>query len=415
MELLGFIAVIIIVIIIIYYINKSFECFENPSNEIDKIKGYYNLLKTETKNENKIILKQKIKDSIKVIEMSLKDNYYKYKLNNIYDNDLSPLLEKLDNDEKFLSIMNNIAFLMTYSANANEFNYSDIINQIKNDFKSLNDLYSAVYINKAYPYNSVENQIDSLNKDIQDGLLKLTSYKDLDDSGIILILNTSLKNAYQINDMTEINGLINTFNEKIRILNLIKNKNQSYEYDIKPLNTKNNVSVVQPTTTISLNKNKEVIKKIQEDFNKIYNSFDTINNIYENNGNKKQIDELKRVISESIDNIISYNKNDVRYTSSIKGIKIVIIAPILDKDLEMSYLSQDTNEIIKTKNNFYDGIIEIKNVIINSFSKAKDYDNRDVCLKDFIEAIVNNDFPIQIKKLKGCKNLDFTSYLGQTD
>jgi len=351
MELLGFIAVIIIVIIIIYYINKSFECFENPSNEIDKIKGYYSLIKTETKEENKIILKQKIKDSINVIEMSLKDNYYKYKLNNIYDNDLSPLLEKLDNDEKFLTIMNNIAFLMTYSANANDFNYSDIINQIKNDFKNLNDLYSGVYINKAYPYNSVEIQIDGLNRDIQDGLLKLTSYKDLDDSGIILILNTSLKNAYQLNDMTEINGLINTFNEKIRILNLVKNKNQTYEYDIKSLDTKNNVSIVQPTTTISLNKNKEVIKKIQEDFNKIYNSFDTINNIYKNNGNKKQINELKRVISDSIDNIISYNKNDVSYTSSIKGIKMVIIAPILDKDLETSYLSQDTNEIIKTKNN----------------------------------------------------------------
>ena len=252
-----------------------------------------------------------------------------------------------------------------------------------------------------------------MTKKIYDNLLKITTYDDLNNSGIILILNTTLKRAYELNDILSINSLKDSFNEKIKTLNFQNSQETTNVYnnknnnDIKPLEIDLPVSIVEPTTSISLNKDKAVINKIQEDFNKIYNSFDTINAIYKNNGNITQIDELKRVIGESIDNIISYNKNDISYKANITNIKNVIIAAILDKELNESYLTNDDREITKVKNKFYDAIIEIKNIIINSYSKSRNDDNREICLKDIIEAIMRNDYPIELKKLKGCKKLSF--------
>lgn len=412
------IAIIGIVVIIIYFINKSFsECgekFTNPIDEIENIRSYYNLLKKESNEESKKLLKKNIKDSITKIEISLTDNYDKYKLTNIYSNELAPLLDKeftRATHDKFALVLNNIKFLVNYAANPKRYDYVETINNIKKNFDKLNELYSSAFISKTITFNLVQTEVEILTKKIYDNLLKITTYDDLNNSGIILILNTTLKRAYELNDILSINSLKDSFNEKIKTLNFQNSQETINIYnnknDIKPLEIDLPVSIVEPTTSISLNKDKAVINKIQEDFNKIYNSFDTINAIYKNNGNITQIDELKRIISESIDNIISYNKNDISYKANITNIKNVIIASILDKELNESYLTNDDKEITKVKNKFYDAIIEIKNIIINSYSKSRNDDNREICLKDIIEAIMRNDYPIELKKLKGCKKLSF--------
>lgn len=410
------IAVIGIVAIIIYFINKSFsECdegFTNPLDEIENIRAYYNLLKKEGNEESKKLLKKNIKNSITKIEISLIDNYDKYKLTNIYNNELVPLLDKeftRETNDKFALVLNNIKFLINYAANPKRYDYVEIINDIKKNFDKLNELYSSVFISKTITFKLVQTEVEILTKKIYDSLLKITTYDDLNNSGIILILNTTLKRAYELNDILSINSLKDSFDEKIKTLNFQNSKEitNNYKNDIKPLELDLPVAIVEPTTSISLNKDKAVINKIQEDFNKIYNSFDTINAIYKNNGNITQIDELKRVISESIDNIISYNKNDISYKANITNIKNVIISAILDKELNESYLTKDDKKIIKVKNKFYDAIIEIKNIIINSYSKSRSDDNREVCLKDIIEAIMRNEYPIELKKLQGCKKLSF--------
>jgi len=417
MEILAMIAVIGIVAIIIYFINKSLsECgegFTNPIDEIENIRGYYNLLKKESNQESKKLLKKNIKDSITKIEISFTDNYDKYKLTNIYSNELAPLLDReftRETHDKFALVLNNIKFLINYAANPKRYDYVEIINNIKKNFDKLNELYSSAFISKTITFNLVQTEVEILTKKIYDSLLKITTYDDLNNSGILLILNTTLKRAYELNDILSINSLKDSFNQKIKTLNFQNSQETTIDNNnnnIKPLEIDLPAAIVEPTTSISLNKDKAVINKIQEDFNKIYNSFDTINAIYKNNGNITQIDELKRVISESIDNLISYNKNDISYKANITNIKNVIISAILDKELSESYLTKDDKEIIRVKNKFYDAIIEIKNIIINSYSKSRSDDNREVCLKDIIEAIMRNEYPIELKKLQGCKKLSF--------
>lgn len=418
MELLGMMGLIIGLLILIIYFNNSFkkECFYNNKSlielEIEKISEYYSLLRNETNENSKKFLKNKIKESIGEIEKGLIDNYDKYKLNNIYSNELEPLLNKpisKESNEKIIKIINNIDFLVNYALTPERHIQSEKISNIKTDFKSLNELYENVYINKNYGYKMVENKIDILNKQIYNELMQITTYDDLNNSGILLILNTTLKRAYEVNDITQINGLKETFNEKLRSLNLIITKAKIEEKTKEGFDnyydTNLQALINQPTTSISLFKDKDVIKKIQEKFNKIYNSFDIINSIYKNNGNRKQIDELKRVISESIDEIISYNEKDIIYKAKILSIKNVIIASVLDKELEESYLTQNENQIIKVKNKFYDAIIEIKNIIISVYSKEKYGDNKEACLKDIIDALLNNDYPIEIKKIYNCKDI----------
>lgn len=54
----------------------------------------------------------------------------------------------------------------------------------------------------------------------------------------------------------------------------------------------------------------------------------------------------------------------------ITSIKIGIIQPILEDEIRLSYKTNDENEVIKIKNKFYDAILEIKNIIINYYSKS---------------------------------------------
>lgn len=413
MELLSMIVVIIIILSLIYYFNKNFECFSdlNPKKEIDEIKKNYKLIIDETNNYQIKIIKNNIEKSIKNIEKSLVNNYDKYKLNNIYQNELIPLLNK-PNINEFIIVINKIEFLIDYSFNSTYHDFSIIISNIKDEFKKLNDIYKDVYIDKTSNLNTVKNEIDIKTQKIYNLLLKITTHDDLNSSGIILILNTTLKRAYEMNDITQINSLITTFDEKIKNINYnltndIKSDNNNF--NVRGIEIDKSATTFQPTTTISLHKDKETINLIKDDFNNIYNSFDLINIIYKNNGDKKQLKELNDIIYNSIDNIISYNKNDIEYKNKITSIKLVVIKPILTKELKESYNKNNNNEVIKIKNKFYDGIIEIKNIIISNYTKTRDDNNRNVCLKEIIEAILNNDFPIKVNKLKGCNNSIFLS------
>jgi hypothetical protein len=413
MELLKMIVIIIIVISLIYFVNKNFECFTDfikPLTEVENIKRNYNLLIKEVNYNSRANLINKIKTSIYNIETTLINNYDKYKLNNIYYNEIIPLFDK-PNNNKFDLAIKKIEFLIEYSANNSYYEHSITINDIKNSFKDLNNLYRDVYITKITTYNKSKDNIDILTKKIFNLLLKITSHDDLNNSGIILILNTTLKRAYETNDTININSQILTFDEKIKQLNLKLGafNNSEYKSTIRGVEVDIPATTIQPTTTISIHRDKEVIKLIQDDFNMIYNAFDVINVIYKNNGDKKQLKDLKEIIYKSIDNIISYNNTDIDYKNKISSIRSIIIAPILDKDLMNSYTKGDTNEIIKIKNKFYDGIVEIKNIIISNFSKTQNNNNRNVCLSAIIEAIMNNDYPIEVNKLKGCNNSIFLS------
>jgi hypothetical protein len=353
---------IIILLIVIYYINKNFfECFsdnKNPSLEaVAKINDLYYMLMREKDANAREIIKSKIKEAFDDIEKRLVNNYDKYKLQNIYLIEILPLLknEGLSSEEKFKMSMNNVIFLINYSTNSSYYDFSSNITDIRAKFRELNGFYSDVYITKIYKYETVREKIDRLKKQIYDLLLKVTTADELSSSGINLILNTTLQRSYEINDITQINGQIDTFNEKI------KNINYKLNLDI----SKNNVVNNKTMDNIRKNKDKEVFDMIQMEINKIYNSFDVIIYIYKNNGNKSQLPGLIDIIYKSIHNIIGYNDKNAGYKVKITTVKTAIIKPILENDLMNS--NKDDAEMIKIKNRFYEGIIEIKNIIIANY------------------------------------------------
>lgn len=354
MDLLVMIIVLIVFLIFIYYIHKTlFECFtnnKNPSLEsVANINDLYYMLMKEKDEKSKELLKRKIKDAFIDIEKNLVNNYDKYKLQNIYSIEIVPLLEST-NEEKFKLIMNNVIFLIKYSTDSSYYDFSLNMTDIRSAFRELNGLYKDVYITKIYKIESVKERIDFLKKRIYDRLLQLTTADDLNSSGINLILNTTLQRSYEVNDMTLINSQIDTFNEKLKTINYKLNKN----------NLKTDLKV----DTID-NKDKDVFEMIQTEIDKIYNSFDVIIYIYKNNGNKNQIPGLINIIYKSIDTIIGYNEKNSEYKIKILTVKTAIIKPILENDLNNS--RNDDTEMIKIKNRFYDGIIEIKNIIITSY------------------------------------------------
>lgn len=364
MDLIFMIIVVIILLIIIYYVNKTFfECFTNNNSTsleaVAVINDLYYMLVREKDSNAKNLIKNKIKEAFQDIEKGLVNNYDKYKLQNIYSTEIVPLLEleaSSVNEEKFKMTMNNVVFLINYSTNSPYYDFSSNITDIRSNFRELTGLYNDVYITKIYKFETVRERIDSLKKKIYDLLLKVTTADDLTASGINLILNTTLQRSYEINDMTQINSQIESFNEKLKNinykLNIDMNKNQA-------LKTKEDVRE---------NKDKEVFSMIQLEIDKIYNSFDVIIYIYKNNGNKYQIPGLIDIIYKSIDNIIGYNEKNAEYKVKITTVKTAIIKPILENDLTNS--KNDDAEITKIKNRFYDGIIEIKNIIVTSYKSG---------------------------------------------
>jgi len=411
------------VIILLYILNTFIitECFKdkdiNPEDirkdaytQIEIIKFNYEnlkeLYKSDKTDTNQILNNKKnIKDAINKIDILLVNSYDRYKLNNLYYNELLPILDK-PKDLTFYDIIENLKIIIDNGINNSYYNHRNTIKEIRKNFKELNNNYKAVYIDKVFTYIEKKNLIDSLTTLIFDLLLKISNYDDLNSNGIILILNTTLKRAYETNNLIDINTNISSFEEKIKNIAIslnVDDDNKNIEIvpaninDLK-LNAKSDIT--SPTKTIS-------ITTIKNDFNNIYNSFDLINKIYENNKQLSstqdiQINNLNNIIYNSISNIANYDKNNKNYFDNIIVIKDVVIKPILEAELKNGYISAKQDKIIRIKNRFYDAMIEIKNLIITNYSKTSISTDKNKCLKEIINAIINNQFPIKVNELNNC-------------
>ena len=421
MSLITIFLIIAGVIILLYILNNYMitECFDNVNPEeirskaykqIEIIKDYYQKLKELYKKEKAEIseildAKRKIKDAINNIDILLVNSYDRYKLSDLYNNELLPILDK-PKDITFFDIIENMKVIIDNGLNNSYYNHRNTIKEIRRNFKELNEIYKGVYMDQVFTYIEKRDLIDSLTKTIYDFLLKITDYDDLNSSGIILILNTTLKRAYETKNLTDINSNISSFEQKIKKIAIVLNVDDEIkEIDVIPANTGDMsmnapVQITSPTTNIS-------VTTIKNDFNNIYNSFDLINKIYENNKELKasletQIKTLNNVIYNSIKNIANYDKNNKNYFNNVSVINNVVIKPILEAELRNAYKIGDKNKIIRVKNRFYDAIIEIKNIIISNYAKTSVSTDKNKCLKEIINAIINNRFPIKVNELKNC-------------
>ena len=421
MSLITIFLIIAGVIILLYILNNYMitECFDNVNPEeirskaykqIEIIKDNYNKLKDLYKREraeiNEILdANRKIKDAINNIDILLVNSYDRYKLSDLYNNELVPILDK-PKDLTFFDIIENMKVIIDNGLNNSYYNHRNTIKEIRRNFKELNEIYKGVYIDKVFTYIEKRDLIESLTKTIYDFLLKISNYDDLNSSGIILILNTTLKRSYETNNIIDINSNISSFEEKIKKIAIALNvEEDNKETDVIPANAGDMslnapIQITSPTTNIS-------VTTIKNDFNNIYNSFDLINKIYDNNKQLKasqetQIKTLNNVIYNSIKNIANYDKNNKNYFDNINVINNVVIKPILESELKNSYKTGDENKIIRIKNRFYDAIIEIKNMIISNYAKTSVSTDKNKCLKEIINAIINNKFPIKVNELKNC-------------
>jgi len=389
MSLITIFLIIAGVIILLYILNNYMitECFDNINPElirsnaykqIEIIKDYYQKLKDLYKKDKAEIseildAKRKIKDAINNIDILLVNSYDRYKLSDLYNNELLPILDK-PKDITFFDIIENMKVIIDNGLNNSYYNHRNTIKEIRRNFKELNEIYKGVYMDQIFTYIEKRDLIDSLTKTIYDFLLKITDYDDLNSSGIILILNTTLKRAYETKNLTDINSNISSFEQKIKKIAIALNVDDEIkEIDVIPANTGDMsmnapVQITSPTTNIS-------VTTIKNDFNNIYNSFDLINKIYENNKN---------------------------YFNNVSVINNVVIKPILEAELRNAYNIGDKNKIIRVKNRFYDAIIEIKNIIISNYAKTSVSTDKNKCLKEIINAIINNRFPIKVNELKNC-------------
>jgi hypothetical protein len=395
------------------------ECFDNINPEeirsnaykqIEIIKDNYQKLKELYKKEraeiNEILdAKKKIKDAVNKIDILLINSYDRYKLSDLYNNELVPILDK-PKDLTFFDIIENMKIIIDNGLNNSYYNHRNTIKEIRSNFKELNEIYKGVYIDKVFTYIQKRDLIESKSKTIYDLLLKISNYDELNSNGLILILNTTLKRAYETNNLIDINSNISSFEEKIKKIAIALNiEDENKNIDVIPANTGDmslnaSVDITSPTTNIS-------VTTIKNDFNNIYNSFDLINKIYDNNKDLKksqttQIKTLNNVIYNSIKNIANYDKNNKNYYNSIIVINDVVIKPILEAELLNAYKVGEEKRIIRIKNRFYDAIIEIKNLIINNYAKTSVSTDKNKCLKEIINAIINNQFPIKVSELKNC-------------
>jgi hypothetical protein len=402
------------------------ECFDNINPEeirknaykqIEIIKNNYEILKNLYKKDkaeiNEILdAKKKINDAINNIDLLLVNSYDRYKLSDLYHNELIPILDK-PKDLTFFDIIENMKIIIDSGINNSYYNHRNTIKEIRSNFKQLNEIYKAVFMDNIFTYTEKKDLIESLNKTIYDLLLKISNYDELNSNGIILILNTTLKRAYETKNIIDINVNISSFEQKIKKIAISLNVEEpDKNTDIIPANTgdmsiNSSVDITSPKTNIS-------ITTITNDFNNIYNSFDLINKLYENNeklnnSQEIQIKVLNNVIYNSIINIANYDKNNKNYYNSIIVINDVIIKPILEAELINAYKIKDEAKIIRIKNRFYDAIIEIKNLIISNYAKTSVSTDKNKCLKEIINSIINNQFPIKVSELKNCNKSLFNN------
>lgn len=418
------------IIILLYILNNYMinECFDNNNvnpedirnkayKQIEIIKDNYEKLKISYKKEraeiNEILdAKKQIKDAINNIDILLINSYDRYKLSDLYYNELVPILDK-PKDLSFFDIIEKMKIIIDSGINNSYYNHKNTIKEIRSNFKELNELYKGVFMDKIFTYTEKRDLIESLNKVIYDLLLKISNYDDLNSSGIILILNTTLKRAYETNNLLDINTNISSFEEKIKKIAITLNlEEENKDFNVIPanagdMNINTHVDITSPTTNIS-------ITTIKNDFNNIYNSFDLINKIYNNNdklntNQETQIKTLNNIIYNSIKNIANYDKNNKKYYDNVLVINNVVIKPVLEAELRNAYKIGDQDKIIRIKNRFYDSIIEIKNLIISNYAKTSVSTDKNKCLKEIINAIINNRFPIKVNDLSNCNKSLFNN------
>ena len=417
------------VLLFIGYIYKKTEKFSNFSeevvsniqNEVKNIQTYFNELKNLYKLNSTSDLITNKKNQIKLSINNI--NSYPLNINNkakvelIYNEELLPIINlNLINDDKdkiFTESLNKLQTTALLEFSKDSLNKDEIINTIGNKFKELNLIYTSVYIDKVFTYNEKKDDIDLLITNIFNSLIKVASNTDLNNSGIILILNTLLKRAYETNNLNDINSSINSFNEKLNSFKTLtqistpqntNNVNTSLSSSLPsslPLPTP--VPVILSNSANSIQSPPNILNdvaNINNEFNNINNAYEIINIIYKNNVNLsdsqiKQINELNNVIYIALLNI---SKNNSKYTEKITSITNAIIKPIIDSELKSSYLNKNEENI---KKNFANAILSIKNILfINNTSNYFE----DACLKNITEAIFTGNYPINTKDLKGCAN-----------
>jgi len=390
---------IFILILIIYYFNPSVDCFANDirissMNEIDNIKSNYNDIKSLYANgtpKNDIIVLQKknnIKTSFDNIEKSLISNNDKFLLsNNFYD--INRYLDNT-NDTEVDKIIANITEIIMKATSDTSYKSNVITDELNKDFNHLNDIYKFIYIDKLYNYDAKKEEINNLNKKIVDNLILLIGYTNIYKYGIDIILNITLKQAYENNNMLEINNNQNSFREK---LNLVE-KQDYVPSEVQPVDT------IETSAPINLYQNNLNIDMVKKDFNDIYNSFQMINNIYKNK--KFDLDvfiaSLNNIIYAALDNIANYYQYNNEYKNKIIAIKNTIIKPMLDTELKNNYLQNDEIKINNSKIDFSNNIDEIKNMIAN-------ITKNDLCLNNIINDLFANKYPIIINKIEYCDKL----------
>lgn len=366
---------IVIIIIFSYYNYFIYEKFNNENqnlinNELDNIKN----------NHNDI---NKIKTSFDIILNLINDDNSKIKISNIYYSKLVPIINTNTNKNSFDVVIKEIQNAIDDYLNLNTINVTTTTIIIK-DINSLLQLYKGIYIDKVFSLNQKQIEINNLNMKIYNSFLRLTTNEDLYNSGIVLILNTTLKRAYEDNNYIYINSNINTLLSKLKSLNANTNL---------PIAI-NHIYNINPTPVqITYNEN-----QLNNEFANIKNYFELLIILYKNKDNRdvKQITTLTSNIYNSLNIIANYNP---KYTNIIISIINVIIKPILDIELNNNFTPNFDDLTIK----FNNAILSIKNITLNYIN------NQEFCLNNITKEILNGNFPIQTEKINNCDKSFFNN------
>ena len=151
MSLITIFLIIVGVIILLYILNNYMitECFDNINPEeirsnaykqIEIIKDNYQKLKELYKKEraeiNEILdAKKQIKDAVNRIDILLINSYDRYKLSDLYNNELLPILDK-PKDLTFFDIIENMKVIIDNGLN-NKVSplYSEVVSYLQIDNK----------------------------------------------------------------------------------------------------------------------------------------------------------------------------------------------------------------------------------------------------------------------------------------
>lgn len=388
------------------------------------LQTYYNELKGLTLETDKNNKKTQIRNLIDVIKNSLSNLSDKQKLDVIFmgpnPNNLGIVvyLDEID-DVKFNELIMKTRSLLPAIINVDNYKYG-IIDEIKVIFNEINSIYRDVYINKLFTYDNKKDEITQKINLIYAKLLVITTMERINELGISLILNTNLKRAYELNDTIDINTNKLSFEEKLNTLRIdrplaVNNPNVNIPLlgkddkitDIRGISDSSIYAMPLEDTIKSTPSSKITreftIDNITEDFNNIYNAFELINIIYNNNIHElSQVNNYRRIINTSLDNISNYYPNNLEYKNKVISIRNVIIKPIIDNELYNAYLNKNLTLIATLRDRFLNAINELKNLVIKNYGKKNTPSNNNICVNNIVDAINKNKYPFKISNIKGC-------------